>query len=92
MPSDDDSARVLESASCPRTGVDVELIEAERRARLRHLITLVPERLAEAIWLRYFEELSEKEMATRLGIPVGTVKSRIHHGIQRLKPRARDER
>ena len=44
----------------------------------------LPERLAQAILLRYFEELSEKEVAERLGVPVGTVKSRLHNGLRKL--------
>ena len=39
-----------------------------------------------AILLRYFEELSEKEMAQRLGIPKGTIKSRLHHALRKLAP------
>jgi RNA polymerase sigma-70 factor, ECF subfamily len=78
-------------APSPRPGAEVQLIEAERRAHLRQLIALLPERMAEAIWLRYVDELSEKEMAARLGVPVGTVKSRLHHGMKRLEPLVKDE-
>jgi RNA polymerase sigma-70 factor (ECF subfamily) len=70
---------------------DEMLIDAVRRDNLRQLIERLPERLAEAICLRYFEELSEKQMASRLGVPVGTVKSRLHHGIKRLAPLVRGE-
>jgi RNA polymerase sigma-70 factor (ECF subfamily) len=59
-------------------------MERDRAEKLRALVARLPERLAQALLLRYFEELSEKEMAARLGIPIGTVKSRIHHGLKQL--------
>jgi RNA polymerase sigma-70 factor (ECF subfamily) len=87
----DEGTDSLADARCPGPRADERLIELERGDRLRHLIGLLPERLAEAVCLRYFEELSEKEMASRLGVPVGTVKSRLHHGIKRLSALVRGE-
>ena len=60
-------------------------VDADRAERVREMVGRLPERLAQAILLRYFEELSEKEVAERLGIPVGTVKSRIHNALQLLR-------
>jgi RNA polymerase sigma-70 factor (ECF subfamily) len=60
-------------------------VDADRAERVREMVGRLPERLAQAILLRYFEELSEKEVAARLGIPVGTVKSRIHNALQLLR-------
>jgi RNA polymerase sigma-70 factor (ECF subfamily) len=57
----------------------------ERAERVREMVDRLPERLAQAILLRFFEELSEKEVAARLGIPVGTVKSRLNHGLKGLR-------
>jgi RNA polymerase sigma-70 factor, ECF subfamily len=39
------------------------------------------------IYLRYFLELSEEETAGVLGIPQGTVKSRLHRALVRLRAR-----
>ena len=60
-------------------------LEAERARRVRGLVARLPERLAQTVLLRFFEELSEKEVAERLGIPVGTVKSRLHDGLKKMR-------
>lgn len=39
----------------------------------------------EVIYMRYFLELTEAETATALGIAHGTVKSRLHRALQRLR-------
>jgi RNA polymerase sigma-70 factor (ECF subfamily) len=46
--------------------------------RLWSLIQKLPERDRSIIFLREIEGLGEKESATILGIPVGTMKSRLH--------------
>ncbi len=35
--------------------------------------------------LRFYRDLTVDEMARRLGIPAGTVKSRLHHALRRLR-------
>ena len=39
----------------------------------------------EVIYLRYFLEMSEDEMVAALDIPVGTVKSRLHRALSKLR-------
>jgi RNA polymerase sigma-70 factor (ECF subfamily) len=36
--------------------------------------------------LRFWRDLSLQEIAERLRLPVGTVKSRLHYGIQAMRP------
>jgi RNA polymerase sigma-70 factor, ECF subfamily len=46
--------------------------------------TLVPEQ-REVLTLAYFSRLSHGDIAARLGLPLGTVKTRIRLGIARLR-------
>jgi RNA polymerase sigma-70 factor (ECF subfamily) len=39
----------------------------------------------EVIYMRYFLELSEDDAAAALDVPAGTVKSRLHRGLQELR-------
>ncbi len=45
----------------------------------------------ETVLLRYFQDLSLNEIAEMLGIPVGTVKSRLSLGLKRLRERLSTE-
>jgi len=45
---------------------------------------LEPE-LRETVALHYFQELSFREVGAVLGIPAGTVKSRLHRALGRLR-------
>ena len=68
----------LAAMASPERSPEERAVAEDRAEHVRELVARLPERLAQAILLRYFEELSEKDVAERLGIPVGTVKSRLH--------------
>ena len=56
----------------------------DRDRMRRALLSLRPEQRA-AIVLRYYEDLSEADTAEALGVAVGTVKSMVSRGMQRLR-------
>jgi len=56
----------------------------ELAAVVRDAIDRLPPGQREAVHLRCIEELSYDEIARVLHIPVGTVRSRLHHGTARL--------
>jgi RNA polymerase sigma-70 factor (ECF subfamily) len=55
------------------------------RHDLRGRLAELPERLRQALVLRYYEGMSEPEIADTLGIARGTVKSRLHTAVTVLR-------
>lgn len=64
----------------------VDQAEAEElRGRVREAVDALPEHFRQVILLAYFQRLKYKEVADVLGIPVGTVKSRLFAAVQLLQ-------
>jgi RNA polymerase sigma-70 factor (ECF subfamily) len=57
-----------------------QLEQSDLRDLLRRALDQLPETLKTAVVLRDLHELSYQEIAARLGLPEGTVKSRINRG------------
>ena len=57
---------------------------AETRRRVREAVDALPDLLRQAVVLAYFQGLKYQEIADVLGIPVGTVKSRLHAAVAKL--------
>ena len=74
------AATQREPVHAPATDVGAE--EAEL---LRAMLTALPARHREVVRLRFYAGASEAEIAAALGISPGTVKSRLHHGLQKLR-------
>ena len=64
---------------------EAAVLAAERRAALGVALSSLAPRDRAVIALRYFEDLSEKEMAVVLDCPPGTVKSRLSRSLSKLR-------
>ncbi len=60
------------------------LIQDETAAAVRRVIARMPAKLREVLTLAYFNKFPYAEIAGILGIPVGTVKSRLHTAVRRF--------
>jgi RNA polymerase sigma-70 factor (ECF subfamily) len=56
----------------------------ERRAQVETAVLQLPHDYREVIVLRHFIDMSYEEMSEAIGVPVKTVKSRLHTARQRL--------
>ena len=60
------------------------LEQRDRLTLLRDALAALPDPLRKAVLMRDIHELSYQEIADRLGLPQGTVKSRINRGRAEL--------
>jgi RNA polymerase sigma-70 factor (ECF subfamily) len=54
-------------------------------ARVRQLLTALPEEQAQVLVLGYYEGMSSSQIAESLGIPIGTVKSRVSAALSKMR-------
>jgi RNA polymerase sigma-70 factor (ECF subfamily) len=64
---------------------DLQLEKAEESIQLRRALAALPEGQREVLELRFFGQASLEEIAQVLACPLGTVKSRLHHGLEKLR-------
>ena len=65
--------------------------EAPDQTRLRQLLTALNEDQRQVLFLGYFEGLSSSEIAARIGVPIGTVKSRVAAALAALRQALADQ-
>ena len=80
----DDAAPELPSEGRFRDPLEEAALAEERRA-VREAMTRLPPAQREVLDLAYFAGLTQVEIAQRTGQPLGTVKTRVRLGMQKLR-------
>ena len=78
------AAAAAEAPAAP-PGPDSALDHEERRREVRRALDALSPTQRQAIELAYFEGLSQSEIAERLQEPLGTIKTRVRLGMQKLR-------
>jgi RNA polymerase sigma-70 factor (sigma-E family) len=60
-------------------------VASDQYETLRRAIDRLPQRMRTAVVLRYFEDMTEAEIAAVLGISLGTVKSTVSRAVAKLR-------
>jgi RNA polymerase sigma-70 factor (ECF subfamily) len=63
------------------------MVDGDERALLRRLIEALPEELRQPLVLSAIEEMTSREVAVTMGIPEGTVRTRVMRARAELKRR-----
>ncbi len=73
--------RFLDLLASDETASDEALEREELTEDVASVVERMPERLREVLVLAYFHKLAYRDISEVLGIPLGTVKSRLHAGV-----------
>ena len=75
----------LELAPDPKARVEDEVEAFERRTEVRAALKDLPEPQRQALLLAYFGGYTQREVAALVGVPLGTVKTRMAAGMRKMK-------
>jgi RNA polymerase sigma factor (sigma-70 family) len=75
----------LELEADPKARVEDEVEASERRAEVRSALKDLPEAQRQALLLAYFGGYTQREVAALVGVPLGTVKTRMAAGMRKMK-------
>ena len=79
------NARRLQPVPEDVSPADHGVLRAADQDEVLRAVRALPPRQREVLVLRYWSELSERQIATTLGISVGSVKSAASRGLDRLE-------
>lgn len=83
--ADESGRRFVDLLAEDRPATLDELSLEERRTAVRQSVDAMSPKLREVLVLAYYHRFPYKEIAEILGIPVGTVKSRLHAAVAAFK-------
>lgn len=68
-----------------KAGPEEAWLSKERNNEVKEILEELPENYRQVLYLRYHQELSYEEISLILNIPVGSVKSHLHRGKEKLR-------
>jgi len=75
-----------EESNRPEVGSDHEALEATaQRMLVADALSKLPERQKQMVGLAFYQDMTHSQIAEEFGLPLGTVKSDIRRGLERLR-------
>jgi RNA polymerase sigma-70 factor (ECF subfamily) len=80
-PDDEESGEFIDLIQSTQGLPDEPIQAKEMQQQVRQIVSHMPDNLREILLLSYFHQFPYKQIGQMLGIPLGTVKSRLHTAV-----------
>lgn len=80
----DEGGTFADMLSGKASGPSLAMEAEERSVQIRRMVEQLPGPLREVLILGYYHGFAYKEMAEITGVPIGTIKSRLHTAVARI--------
>lgn len=77
--------KVLNSMRLSEATREDEMIDSQTRESIRHLLDYLPDPQREVVIMRFYEDLSFKEIAQMTGVSINTALGRMHYALINLR-------
>ncbi|MDR1269591.1 MAG: sigma-70 family RNA polymerase sigma factor [Planctomycetaceae bacterium] len=82
--ADPDSAKLSDILVGDETDPVLNSIHSEQKIQVREAVERLPEFLRQVLYMVYFQGMSYRDASESLGIPFGTIKSRLNTAVKKL--------
>jgi RNA polymerase sigma-70 factor (ECF subfamily) len=88
-PNDDNDLSNLTSDELKEGNREMEFVNNQIRADVRHMISMLPANQREVVYMRYYLDLSFKEIAEITGVSINTSLGRMRYAILNMRSMAK---
>lgn len=88
-PNDDNDLSNLTSDELKESNREMEFVNNQIRADVRHMISMLPANQREVVYMRYYLDLSFKEIAEITGVSINTSLGRMRYAILNMRRMAK---
>ncbi|MBQ0142569.1 MAG: sigma-70 family RNA polymerase sigma factor [Prevotellaceae bacterium] len=82
---ENDNDILNDSSLVSNANIETEMIDAQRLREIKSLIALLPESQREVVLMRFYQELSFKDIADITGVSINTALGRMRYALMNLR-------
>jgi RNA polymerase sigma-70 factor (ECF subfamily) len=80
----------IRAAAVEGLAADSAIVASEEQRAVRAALAEIPDAQRQALEMAYFDGLSQSEIAEKLGMPLGTIKTRMQLGMRKMRESLRE--
>jgi RNA polymerase sigma-70 factor (ECF subfamily) len=89
--NDDSEIDLLNNMKLSEGTIEMEIINEQIHDDVRHLVKQLPDNQREVIYMRFYQDLSFKEIADITGVSINTALGRMRYAILNLRRMAEEK-